>query len=183
MGCIHVYCGSGKGKTTAAVGLAVRFAGRGGSVIIARFLKNDDSGEVRGLRTIPGIRVIPCRKTFGFTWQMSGEQRKEAAEYYRELFREAAALSLKACGPGEDGAELPKVLLVLDEFCGAVHAGLMEEGELLRFLDERPGNLEVAVTGRDPSEVLLDRADYVTEMKMVKHPYQQGIRARAGIEY
>ena len=85
---IHIYCGNGKGKTTAALGLAVRASGRAKRVLIARFLKTDDSGEVPTLSSIPQIHVIPCEKTFGFFFRMSEEQKKEAKEYYSQLFEQ-----------------------------------------------------------------------------------------------
>ena len=94
-GYVHIYCGDGKGKTTAAVGLAVRAAGRGKKVLIARFLKTDDSGEVPVLGDIPGITVIPCKKTFGFYFQMTEEQKEEAALYYGGLFRTTAARAVE----------------------------------------------------------------------------------------
>ena len=97
MNCVHLYCGDGKGKTTAAVGLAVRMQGCGYPVVIARFLKTDDSGEVRALKNLPGITVIPCKKTFGFTWQMTREEKKEAALYYSGLFEMAVSLAREAC--------------------------------------------------------------------------------------
>ena len=77
---IQIYCGDGKGKTTAALGLAVRAAGREKRVLIARFLKTDDSGEVPVLSGIPGIQVMPCKKTFGFYFRMTDQQKKEAAD-------------------------------------------------------------------------------------------------------
>ncbi|EHI60209.1 hypothetical protein HMPREF9473_01796 [ [Hungatella hathewayi WAL-18680] len=83
-GYVHIYCGDGKGKTTAAIGLAVRAAGRGKKVVIARFLKTEDSGEVEVLRSIPGITVLPCEKTFGFYFQMTEEQKREAALLLRK---------------------------------------------------------------------------------------------------
>ena len=149
-GLIHIYCGDGKGKTTAAIGLAVRAAGRGKRVVIARFLKNDDSGEVGVLERVPGITLIPCRKSFGFTWNSR-----------------------------EKGADL----LVLDEALGACSAGMIREERLLKLLDEKPEGLEVVLTGRSPSEELLARGDYVTRMEAVRHPYEKGIGARAGVEY
>ena len=85
-GLVHIYCGDGKGKTTAATGLAVRAVGRGKRVVIARFLKTDDSGEVFVLKQIPGIILIPCTKTFGFYFRMTEEQKKEAAVYYSGLY-------------------------------------------------------------------------------------------------
>ena len=84
--CVHIYCGDGKGKTSAAMGLAVRAAGRGKRVLVVRFLKSDDSGEVKILGEIPGIRVKPCERCFGFFYQMTQEQKKEAGEYYDRMF-------------------------------------------------------------------------------------------------
>ena len=101
MNCVHIYCGDGKGKTTAAVGLAVRMQGCGYPVVIARFLKTDESGEVRALENLPGITVIPCKKTFGFTWQMTREEREEAALYYSGLFETAVSLAREACAKAE----------------------------------------------------------------------------------
>ena len=107
-GLIHIYCGDGKGKTSAALGLAVRAAGRGLKVQVVRFLKNDQSGEVAALVKIPGIRVTSCERSFGFSWNMNQEQKAEAAAYYTELFEKAWKM-----GGDQD-------VLVLDELCGAV---------------------------------------------------------------
>ena len=93
-GYVHIYCGDGKGKTTAAIGLAVRAAGRGKKVVIARFLKTEDSGEVEVLRSIPGITVLPCEKTFGFYFQMTEEQKREAALYYGSLLERAWSMAV-----------------------------------------------------------------------------------------
>ena len=89
MGCVHVYCGDGKGKTSAALGLALRAAGRGWRVVVARFLKNDDSGELLPLCGIPGVEVLPCEKSFGFYRTMTDAEKAEAGEYYRELLERA----------------------------------------------------------------------------------------------
>lgn len=168
-GLLHIYCGEGKGKTTAALGLAVRAAGRGMDVVIARFLKTEDSGEVEMLRRLPGIFLFPCEQSFGFTFSMGEEEKKEAAIYYRELFHKA----------GNRKADL----LILDEILAACNAGLVDKGELEEFLRGRPAGLEVVLTGREPWEKLLSMADYVTDMQAVKHPYRRGISARRGIEY
>lgn len=201
MGCLHIYCGDGKGKTTAAIGLAVRMAGSGGRVVVARFLKNDASGEVSALRQIEGIEVLPCEKTFGFTWQMTDTQRAEAAEYYTELFdracmrvqapiapkTEVRSVDVKQAvnHPAVYGRHLDNcdVLLVFDELCAAVDSGFIEVQRVVDFLDARPENLEVVVTGRNPSEELLKRADYISEIKKGRHPLDRGLTARKGIEY
>lgn len=172
-GCIHIYCGDGKGKTSAAVGLAVRAAGRGKKILIARFLKTDDSGEVPVLRHIPGIRVLPCRRSFGFTFRMTEQQRQEAAAYYRGQFQ-------KACRETLEGNY---DVMILDEILAACNAGLTEESQLLHFLEQKPAELEVVLTGRNPSPALIELADYVSVIQMQKHPFSQGIAAREGIEY
>lgn len=172
-GLVHIYCGDGKGKTTAALGLAVRAAGRGKRVFIVRFLKTDDSGEVSVLRRIPGIRLKPCEKSFGFFFQMTEEQKREAREYYGKLFREA----------WEEGVRERFDVILLDEIMAACRYDLVPERELLNALRERPDGLEVVMTGRDPSEKLLESADYVSEVCKRKHPYDLGVGAREGIEY
>ena len=89
-GLLHIYCGDGKGKTSAAVGMAVRAAGCGMKVLVIRFLKTENSGEVEVLRSIPGITVTPCDRTFGFVFRMTEEQKQEAALYYQSRFEAAA---------------------------------------------------------------------------------------------
>ena len=102
MGCVHLYCGDGKGKTTAAIGLAVRAAGAGKQVVAARFLKTDQSGEVEILKRLPEVTLIPCEKTFGFTWKMTDEVKREAADYYKSMFETACREAVKRCGKMEE---------------------------------------------------------------------------------
>ena len=170
---IHIYCGDGKGKTSAAIGLAVRAAGRGRAVLIARFLKSEDSGEVLALPKIPGIRVMPCEKEFGFYFRMTEEQKLEAAEYYSRLFEQACEM-----------ARSRQIdVLILDELMAACSYRLVDEAKAAAFLRDCPADLEVVMTGRNPSEQLVGLADYVSEVVMKKHPYEQGVAAREGIEY
>ena len=285
-GLVHIYCGDGKGKTTAALGLALRAAGNGVPVVIARFLKNDGSGEVGILENVPGVYLFHCERQFGFTWTMSEEQTAEAGEYFTRLFERAWEMGCKTvresvegagkadgcmagenwgsdsvsdgssrrdsgvCGTGASvsgspvsgspisgppasgspvsgpptsgfpgsgsptsgslvsgspvsgslvsgspvsvpSASVPltsppceiRALLVLDEIMAAVNSGFVANESLLAALDHRPDGLEVVLTGRGPSEELLSRADYVTEMRAVKHPYEKGVGARKGVEY
>lgn len=172
-GYVHIYCGNGKGKTTAAVGLSLRAAGRGKKVLIARFMKTDDSGEVEILKQIPGIEVIPCSRTFGFYNQMSEQQKKEAGEYYREL------LELAFKRAGEECFDL----LVLDEIMAACHYRFADDSRLITLIKQRCLELEVIMTGRNPSEGLILCADYLSEIRALRHPYDQGVAAREGIEY
>ncbi len=170
-GLIHIYCGDGKGKTSAAVGLAVRAAGRGMKVLIIRFLKTDDSGEVDVLRTIPQISLRDCDQTFGFFSQMSDEDRARAGEYYGKLLKEAVS------------SALDYDMIILDEILAADSYGLIDEDVLIDFLQNKPFSLEVVLTGREASDKLMELADYVSEVRKIKHPYDKGIMARKGIEY
>ena len=99
-GLVHIYCGDGKGKTTASVGAAVRAAGSGKKVVIKRFLKNDHSGEVEVLKQIPGITVLPCTRQFGFSWKMSSQEKEEAVGACSLGFiKEERLLELIGCKP------------------------------------------------------------------------------------
>lgn len=173
MGYIHIYCGDGKGKTSAALGLAVRAAGRGKKILIMRFLKNEDSGEVAALQKIPGIVVIPCFREFGFVFQMNEKEKAEAAEYYQRQFEDTCQ---EAAGGEYD-------VLILDEIMAACNYGMVREGDVVNFLEHKPENLEVVLTGRNPSVRLWELADYISEIGMKRHPFQRGIGAREGIEY
>ena len=170
-GLTHIYCGDGKGKTTASVGLAVRAAGQGLRVVYVQFFKDGTSGEFRVLQTLENVRLLPPEKKFGFIWTLSEAERQEAKVFYTEHFRRAAALSKEAD------------LLVLDEIISACNCGAVPEEEVIAFLRTRPAGLEVVLTGRDPSEALRDEADYVTEMCKRKHPFDKKICARQGIEF
>lgn len=172
-GCIHIYCGDGKGKTSAAAGLAVRAAGRGLDVLFVRFLKTEDSGEVAALRQIPGIAVTPCDRAFGFVSRMQEAEKQEAAAYYQKRLDEAC---LEAAAGKWD-------VLVLDEIMACCQYGMVSEETLTAFLEGKPEGLEVVLTGRNPSERLVNLADYVSEIQMKKHPFTKGVPAREGIEY
>lgn len=170
--CIHIYCGDGKGKTTAAMGLAVRAAGNGQRVVLTQFLKDGSSSELNILRELPKIQVISCMKHFGFFWNMTEEQKEEARKAYADLFEEAVRKAV----------ESHAFLLVMDEFIAAFNHGMIDRERALQFLREKPEDLEVVLTGRDPSPELVELADYVSEIQKRKHPFDQGIPARKGIE-
>lgn len=171
-GLIHLYCGDGKGKTTAAAGLALRAAGAGRRVLFVQFFKNGDSSELGPLRALDNVAVAVSDRRHGFFRHMDAAERETAAADYSALFSDALRIA-------REGADL----LVLDEAVSACNHGMISETELLRFLREKPEGLEVVLTGRAPSPALLSAADYVTEMKKIKHPYDRGIPARKGIEF
>lgn len=169
-GLIHLYCGDGKGKTTAAVGLAVRASGAGKRVIFTQFFKDGSSSEVEALKTLPGVRTIHAQTVKGFYRSMTPEQREQAREDYTALFRQVAA--------GKDAD-----LLILDEIVSACNRGVVPETLVTDFLRSKPSGLEVVLTGRNPSPALMELADYITEMRKLRHPYDRGVAARRGIEF
>lgn len=171
---IELYCGDGKGKTTAALGLAVRFAGHGMPVIFAQFLKNDSSGEIKALKNLPQIQVMHAETFYGFTMQMSQEQKEEMRICYTRFLEQIQEKVREKNGK--------PVLVVLDEVLHACNQKLLSEQELCQFLDGCPDTVEIVLTGRNPSEALTERADYISEIKKIRHPYDKGIPAREGIE-
>lgn len=171
MGLIHIYCGDGKGKTTASVGLAVRMAGAGKRVVFTQFFKNGNSSEVKMLKQCEGVRTMHCKTVPGRFSQMDESAREQARADYGALLETVL-----------DEAKTAD-LLVLDEVISACNNGTVFEERVAEFLRTKPEGLEVVLTGRNPSDKLLELADYVTEMKKIKHPYDKGIKARHGVEF
>ena len=170
---IHLYCGDGKGKTTCAMGLALRAAGRGWPVAIAQFLKSSDSGERSALALLPGVTLLPVPDRVTFTFAMDERQKKEAAARCLALLEESRRLLLEGkCR-----------LLILDEVCAALTSGLLPLEPVLDLLDRCPEGSEVVLTGRRPHPERERRADYLTEMTCRRHPYQNGVSARPGVEF
>lgn len=172
-GLIHIYCGDGKGKTTAAVGLAVRAAGCGKKILIARFLKNERSGELNSLKKLSDIEILYPGKSFGFFKNLPEEEKKECTAVYRSLWETAA----RRCMAKEFD------IVILDEVMAACRYEIVDSYAVAEFLRKKPKHLEVILTGREPSGELLELADYVSEIRKVKHPFDRGIMAREGIEY
>ena len=171
-GLVHLYTGNGKGKTTAAVGLAVRALGSGMRVLFCQFLKGRDTGELAPLEQL-GASVLRAKSGCKFLSQMNKQERAALACGHCDCLQAAAAQIY-------DGAF---DLLVLDEVVDAVNAGLVDENALLTLLRERPGYVEVVLTGRNPSPALCEAADYHTDFVCRRHPYEKGIAARRGIEF
>lgn len=171
LGLIHLYCGDGKGKTTAALGLALRAAGAGKQVVFTQFFKDGSSSEVEPLAALPGVRVFHADTVRGFYRNMTPSQREQAGKDYTALFRQVTQAAQEAD------------LLILDEIVSACNRGVVPEKLVTDFLREKLARLEVVLTGRNPSSALLELADYVTEMRKLRHPFDRGIGARKGIEF
>lgn len=166
---IHVYTGNGKGKTTAAFGLALRASGHGHRVFIGQFLKGQRYGEVLALEGHPLIDV----EQFGTEVCITRENVSQE-DYDR------AKTGLDRCAAAVDGRQYQ--LVVLDEVCVALAFGLLNEGDVIALMHRVPDDLELVLTGRYARERLMEIADLVTDMGEVKHYYSKGIGVRKGIE-
>lgn len=172
LGLVHIYCGDGKGKSTAAIGLMVRAAGNGLNVVFAQFLKNWRSGEIESLENIPNIKILRGSKPFPFFEEMTNEQKAEIIEIHNGIFDEVSALcEKKLCN-----------VLVLDEIIAAYNYELIDKEKVDTFLKNRDKSIELIMTGRNPAPEFIEMADYVSEVKKIKHPYDRGVQARKGIE-
>lgn len=168
-GYIQVYTGDGKGKTTAAFGLALRAAGAGLRVFIAQFIKGRPYSEDRSLARLKDKITV---KRFGRGCFIRGEPKAgDIAAAMRGLRECEAAI----CSGKYD-------LVVLDEAAIAAHLGLFSSGDLMKLIEEKPSGLEIVITGRNAPRALLRKADLVTEMRERKHYFRRGVKARKGIE-
>ena len=167
-GLVHLYWGEGKGKTTAAMGLALRSLGTGRKVVIVQFLKGRQTGEIPLLERL-GAQVLRGKAGQKFSFQMDEEERAET----RALQTENLGRAL----------ECDADLLVLDEACAAWRKDLVDRELLQRAVLDRPQGREVVLTGRNPPDWMREAADYSTEMKCHRHPFEKGIPAREGVEF
>lgn len=181
-GYVHIYCGDGKGKTTAAVGLGIRALGNGVPVIFAQFMKDSFSGEVAVLCKLSDMTVLHVEKHFGFYESMTTEQKQKAKELYTNLLIQAIELGRSKSELREDRKEEIGALLILDEVATASNCHLIKRGILLDFLKAKPDNLEVVLTGRSPGAELTESADYISMIRKIRHPFDTGVTCRKGIE-
>jgi cob(I)alamin adenosyltransferase len=171
-GKIQIFTGEGKGKTTAALGLAWRAVGRGLKVLMIQFLKAPDtSGEHFSAKALAPMLVIKPMGRKGFIHRRGCEPQDV------ELAKAALAEARSAMLSGEYD------IIILDEVNYAVHFGLISVEEVLKLMDSRPENLELVLTGRYARPEIISRADLVLEIKKIKHPFDKGVGAREGIEY
>jgi len=173
-GLVHFYYGNGKGKTTAALGLALRAAGCGMSVVLVQFLKDWGSGELQALALLENVTIIRGKLSGGaFVHEMSELEKAETKAMHDENLKKA--LNLNSAGQCD--------MLVLDEAAEAYRLGLLDPQLFEGLIDNKPKSLELVITGHFKNARLLERADYVTQMVKHKHPYDANIAARRGIEY
>lgn len=169
---IQLYCGEGKGKTSAAVGAAIRAAGAGKNVIFSQFMKGRQTSELSILKTIPNIKILRSDIDFGFYVQMSEEQKKELTGIHNGILQK---IMQSITGVEND-------FVVMDEITYPYNYNMIDK-EALKDLLEYGHVCEFVLTGRDPAEIFLERADYISRLECERHPYERGVAAREGIEY
>ena len=171
LGLVQVYTGDGKGKTTAALGLAFRASGRGLKVMMIQFLKPDAGyGEHRSAESLPNFTIMPMGAK-----HLCGNPSTRDEDI--RLTAEALAKADEVLSSGEYD------LVIMDEINNSLRFGLVTSEEVIKVLDRRAPNTEVVLTGRRAPQEIIDYADLVTEMRMVKLPFDKGVPAREGIEY
>ena len=170
---IIVNYGEGKGKTTAAIGTALRAIAANWNVVIVQFLKASDSGEIKLLHEYPNVSIIRKNNMSKFSFAINKKEKEEVrAVHTADLLEGINLFKQGKCD-----------MLVLDEVLGAIETGLIDEAPLKELIENKPKNLELILTGRILPDYIEEAADYITEMRSVRHPYEKGIEARRGIEY
>lgn len=171
-GLVHIYTGTGKGKTTAAIGLGIRAVGSGMKVLMVQFLKGRNSGEEVSIEKLkPDFELYKQKKVDKFSWELTSKEKEEMRESTLHLFEYALSSS---------GS---KDMIILDEIMAAIKIGLIDVTDVSAFIKNKPAKLELVLTGRNAPDELIEFADYVSEINPVKHPMSSGIPAREGIEF
>ena len=167
---LHVYTGNGKGKTTAAIGLALRSLGRGRRVALLQFLKGRETGEIKGLARFENCKIRQFGTkdfvTEGATGELDRKLAEEGCSWAEKILRDKSA-----------------DLVILDEINVALHLKLIEMTRVTDLIASCPPEIELVLTGRNCPPEIIELADYASEIKEIKHPYKDGITAREGIEY
>lgn len=172
-GMVQIYCGDGKGKTTAVIGLAVRALGTGMRVLLIQFLKGQDTGELRTLEKLDGICILRGNPSGKFSFQMDEREKQQMYDLHtKNLLTAMETVRAGGCD-----------LLILDEIMGALSTELVDSDLLRQLIEHKPQDVELVMTGRNPPEWLLEQADYISEIVKRKHPFDRGVAARQGIEY
>lgn len=172
-GLVHIYTGDGKGKTTASVGLSIRALGHGYNVVYSSFFKRPGESGYNEIEVLKSLGAT----IFSFSDGMPMANPQITAEDYRQSTTTGLDRLFNFINENETD------LLVLDEILIAVDCAYLSDTELIEFIQQKPKNLELVLTGRGATDNIQQIADYVTFLKKTKHPYDNGILAREGIEY
>lgn len=171
-GLVHIYTGDGRGKTSISLGMVMRAVGNNMSVLFCQFLKGQPTSELNSLEKL-GVKVLRVDGFEKFIAFMSENEKKDCKSAHQLCYNRMKADFLS----GEYD------LVVLDEVMAAITLSMFSLDDIVSLVKSKPDNVELVLTGRDAPQELLDLADYVSEIKSVKHPYDKGIKARKGIEY
>ncbi|AQQ08817.1 Cob(I)yrinic acid a,c-diamide adenosyltransferase [Sedimentisphaera cyanobacteriorum] len=176
-GLVQIYTGEGKGKTTAALGLSLRAAGDGNRVLFAQYLKPENL-QLCERKAIEQSKLPIDFKTIDIDWNMwsspdNSHERKKAAELIEKSLADIDTLT----------SEGVYNVVVLDEIIYCLNIGLASLGQLKRMIDRKAVKVEIVLTGRGAKDEIIELADLVSDIECVKHPYNEGFRARKGIEY
>ncbi len=171
MGLIHIYCGNGKGKSTASAGLALRALGTGMKVLYCQFFKNGSSGEIKALKSFDSFTYIKSEKDFPRFVNMTAEQKLGAKKYYTDLFIKVSEMT----------ADFD--MIVFDEIMSTYNHNFLDKDIVPTKIKEMSASCEIVLTGRNPAEELCEIADYISKVCKVKHPFDNGVKARKGIEF
>ncbi len=173
LGLIHIYTGDGKGKTSASLGLALRALGHNYKILLTQFFKFE-TGEKNVLSKLPNIEYLQFNVPSDFFVEYNEKIRIESKKKFHDFLKSL-----------EEKIKLKDYdIIILDEIIYALHMNLITEEELKNFILKKPESTELILTGRNYPKSILELADYVTEMKKIKHPFEEkSIEARKGIEY
>lgn len=173
-GLIQVYCGNGKGKTTAAIGQGIRAIGQGFKVIMIQFLKGQECGELNTIQRLePDFKVFRFDKPEKFFNQMNEAEKEDLKRNIQNGINFARkVMDTRECD-----------ILILDEVLGVIENDLIDVEEIDKLLVTKPNQIEVILTGRNLKNELTKRVDYISKIEEIKHPYSNGIKARKGIEF
>lgn len=170
---LQIYHGDGKGKTTAAVGLAVRAAGAGLKVLFMQFLKNGSSSEIKVLSGIDGITVRCCEECNKFTFEMNDTEKQAVSDDHNSMLELAMSMV----------SQKKADVVIMDEFLDAYNKSMLDLRLAEMVITNFSETAEIVLTGRSPDEIFIEKADYISHVTAEKHPYSRGITARKGIEY
>lgn len=171
-GLIHIYKGEGKGKTSAATGLAVRALGRGKKVVFLQFLKGNESGEINTLSKLDGLIMVRNTIDFDFVFKLSDDEKKKLKDMQNHNLKEVIQL----VNTGDID------MLVIDELFPAYNLDTIDKELVRNLVLSKPESMELVLTGHEPDEFFITHADYITHMTKERHPYDKGVAARIGIE-
>lgn len=172
-GYLQIYTGNGKGKTTAALGLAIRAAGAGMNVIFSQFVKSMNTSELNIINNIDNIKVFRYASSKKFAWDMNDEEKAELKNEMQLQLKDTIRTSKeKQCD-----------VVVFDELLGAFHGEYIGKQDILDIIENRPESCEYIITGRAAPDWLIEKADLVSSVEPIKHYMDEGVNARKGIEF